>query len=61
MVSKESVGCVAVKDTAVEKVGKEMDAMDQLVVKTDMNARLYQKVTPMSLMWPSLLSCILVL
>ena len=38
MVNKESVGYVAAKDTAAEKVGKEMDAMEQLVVKPDMNA-----------------------
>jgi len=43
MVNKESVGYVAAKDTAAEKVGKEMDAMEQSVVKLDMNAWFYQK------------------
>ena len=38
MVNKESVVYVAAKDTAAEKVGKEMDVMEQLVVKLDMNA-----------------------
>ena len=40
---------------------QEMDAMDQLVVKPDMNAWFYQKVTPISLTRPSLQSRILVL